>query len=186
MDTEVRPRIGNCMQTFTGRAYWPADPRAEDVSIEDIAHHLSMLCRYTGAVEQFYSVAEHSVHVSRMVPEVDALQGLLHDATEAYVNDLARPVKRMLPEYNRIEDLNRIAIADAFGLEWAIPKSVHAADDSILLVEKAALMKESPLPWGEGLPVLPRDQWPQIHGMLPYMAEAHFLRRFHELTWRRK
>lgn len=73
------------MQTFSGALYWPMDPRPEDVNILDIAHSLSMQCRYTGHVSKFYSVAEHSVHVSNIVPKELAMCGLLHDATEAYL-----------------------------------------------------------------------------------------------------
>src|SRR5258708_302056 len=88
-----KDRRGNWMQTYTGRAYWPADPRAEDVCIEDIAHALSLLCRYTGHCKRFYSVAEHSILISQVVPPEYAFFGLMHDAQEAYINDLARPIK---------------------------------------------------------------------------------------------
>ncbi len=75
-------RIGNWLQTYSGIAYWPLDPRPEEVTIEDIAHHLSLICRFGGAVRRFYSVVEYSVLVSRVGPPVYALQCLLHDATE--------------------------------------------------------------------------------------------------------
>ena len=99
-------RKGDWMQTFTGRQYWPLDPRADEVDPVDIAHHLSMICRYCGASTRFYSVAEHTLGVlyvglreadrrlpafarySRLV--IAAL--LLHDAAEAYCHDLLRPI----------------------------------------------------------------------------------------------
>ena len=87
-------RKGDWIQTFTGRAFYVLDPRPEDVDIEDIAHALSMQCRFAGHCREFYSVAQHSVTASWLVPPEDALWGLLHDAAEAYVVDLPRPIKR--------------------------------------------------------------------------------------------
>src|SRR5690349_6806238 len=92
--------------THSGVQFDLLKPDPSVVHLEDIAHALSHLCRYTGHCNRFYSVAEHSVIVSLMVPPSEpklAMQGLLHDATEAYVNDLARPLKDLLPEYKEIE-----------------------------------------------------------------------------------
>ena len=69
----VSARKGDWMQTYTGRQFWPIDPRANEVHIEDIAHALSMMCRYNGHCRTFYSVAEHSVLVSQHVPPEHAL-----------------------------------------------------------------------------------------------------------------
>jgi len=182
----VAHRRGNWMQTYTGRVYWPIDPRPSEVCIEDIAHHLSMLCRYTGACRQFYSIAEHSWHVSRMVPEEDALAGLLHDAPEAYTNDINRPLKRSpgMEGYRAIERLNHEAIFFRFGLPPTIPHSVERADGDILFHEQAALMPSAPvgMDWGMGLP-RPEVLRPEmICGWGPRMAELRFLERFKELT----
>jgi hypothetical protein len=89
-------RLGDWIQTFSGVQMHPLDPRPEDVRIDDIAHALSNLCRFTGHTRTFYSVAQHSVLVSRNVPPPAALLGLLHDAAEAYLSDIARPWKRYL------------------------------------------------------------------------------------------
>src|SRR5438128_12538670 len=83
---------GDWMQTYTGRAFYPLDPRLDDICIEDIAHALSMLCRYGGQCQEFYSVAEHSVLMSYAVNPQHALWALLHDATESYMGDLIRPL----------------------------------------------------------------------------------------------
>jgi hypothetical protein len=98
-------RVGDWIQTYSGRQFWPLDPRVEDVHLEDIAHALSNVCRYTGHVREFYSVAEHSVHVSWSCEPEDALWGLLHDASEAYLADMARPVKQNMPVYVAAERL---------------------------------------------------------------------------------
>lgn len=178
-------RLGHWMHTSTGRVYWPCDPRAEEVCIEDIAHHLSMICRYTGACSRFYSVAEHSVIVSRMVPQEDALVGLLHDATEAYISDVNRPVKRGpgMEGYRKIEALNWRAIADHFCLPVEIPHAVERADGDALYHEQAALMPPTPpgMDWGMGLPKPAVVRPELIQGWPPEVAEQVFLARFREL-----
>jgi hypothetical protein len=131
---------GDWMQTFTGRRFYPLSPRAADIDAADIAHALSLLCRYGGHVDRFYSVAEHCVLMSRAVPPEDALAALLHDATEAYIVDVPRPLKRQLPGYREIEQAVWHAIAVRFGLDLALPASVHEADNRILLTERNALM----------------------------------------------
>ena len=174
------PRIGNWMQTFSGHAYWPLDPRPEEVNIVDIAHSLAMQCRYAGHVDRFYSVAEHSVHVSRVVPFKHALVGLLHDAPEAYLVDVPRPVKRHLTNYKNIEELNWKCIVACFGLDPVMPACVHEADAALLFAEKAALMKPSPLPgWGMGDDAEPAQV--AIEGWLPARGKKEFLQRFWEL-----
>lgn len=101
--------------TFSGRKFWPLAPRAEDVAIEDIAHALSMKCRFTGHTRHLYSVAQHSVLVAQVLHEFykaspwQILAGLLHDATEAYLPDVARPIKADLPGFLDIE--NRVDTA---------------------------------------------------------------------------
>lgn len=134
------PRKGGCLQTRSGIAYYPLDPRACEVRIRDIAHSLSMLCRFNGHCNKFYSVAEHSVLVSRVVPAKHALAALLHDASEAYCSDVPTPLKLSLRDYDSIEHLNWLAIADKFGLNPELDPSVHAADMSVLIAEKAQLV----------------------------------------------
>src|ERR1017187_10636100 len=74
--------------TFSGIHFWPLLPNPADIRIEDIAHALSNQCRFAGHAREFYSVAEHSVRVSQLCPPEDALWGLLHDASEAYLTDV--------------------------------------------------------------------------------------------------
>ncbi len=185
---------GDWMQTYTGRQFFPLAPRPEDVDIIDIAHALSMLCRYNGHVTWFYSVAEHCVHLSHAVPPEYALWALLHDATEAYVGDMIRPLKRSMPDYVLVEDHLMRVIADRFGLSQGsryynreapegmrdsvlIPGVVKAADTAILLSEREALLSEPPQPWstdGDRLDVV-------IEAWSPAEAERRFLSRFTKL-----
>ena len=96
-------RVGDWIQTFSGGCFWPLDPRSSEVDIHDIAQSLAMTPRYRGHTVRFYSVAEHSVLVSRAVPPEYALWGLLHDAAEAYTADIPSPLKRSIAEWPTIE-----------------------------------------------------------------------------------
>lgn len=136
-------RKGHYMHTFTGRHYWPLDPRAEDVDLADIAHHLGMKCRYAGATRNFYSVAEHSVYVALMLSLMGmsdqvVLAGLLHDASEAYNGDLIRPLKYdpvFAQPFKTVEALNDAVIATAFNLPQPLPRSVKFADEAVTEAE---------------------------------------------------
>lgn len=167
------------MLTFTGKAYWPLDPSVDDVDILDIAHGLSMLCRYSGQSRHFYSVAEHCVHVSYMVPRAFALEALLHDATEAYLGDMIRPIKHAMPEYKDMEATNDQVIRIKFGLPPYESPEVKEADNDILQAEYEELLP--PLPNGRTW------HWPgkkvkcYIHGWEPTVAKGYFLARFNEL-----
>lgn len=170
------------IHTFSGVRYFPANPRVEDVRIVDIAHHLSMLCRFTGAVRHFYTVCEHSVLVSYLVPSEYALYGLLHDAAEAYLNDLSSPVKHnwfSLWGYRRLERKNMAAIAAKFGLPAEMPACVHEADQRMLRTEQCQLM-----PYCEHTPIWAKDAVPglEVSGWLPAEGEVKFMNRFYELT----
>jgi len=138
-------RLGLPIHTFSGHEFWPMDPRASEVHIEDIAHALSMQCRYAGHGLQFYSVAEHSVMVASWLRDVGApraaiLQGLLHDATEAYLVDVPRPVKAFLPGYKEAEAKVWVAVCRRYNLDLLISPWVHEADNRIIADEMAQNM----------------------------------------------
>lgn len=152
-------RRGDWMQTFTGRQFWPLDPRPEDIDIEDIAHALSNLCRFGGHCKAFYSVAEHSLYVERFSwrdragvrPIELARFALLHDAAEAYLVDVPRPIKRHLGGYEQAESLIEAAILTRFRCDpSAFERSiVKVIDRKMLWTEKRDLLSESPAEWGE-------------------------------------
>lgn len=140
------------MQTRSGRQYWPLDPRPDDVDLGDIAAHLSKICRFGGAVSRFYSVAEHSVIVSRLVPNWLETAALLHDAAEAYCQDIVRPIKRFLPKYAEIEARNERAIFERFSVPRLDPDdrdAIKHADNAALLAEQAAFMGPPPAAWDD-------------------------------------
>jgi hypothetical protein len=135
--------------TSTGRKFWPLDPRPDDICIEDIAHGLSMCCRYAGQCPKFYSVAEHSVYVAEWMLDGRsrrALVGLLHDASEAYLGDMTRPVKRRMPEYQAAEKRLQRCIHERFGLldiaeNPELVGQVKHYDDAMLITERLQFFK---------------------------------------------
>jgi hypothetical protein len=166
--------------TFSGLRFWPLDPNPEKLLVEDIAHALAHQCRFGGHASKFYSVAEHSVHVSKLCPAQDALWGLLHDASEAYLVDLPRPLKQ-LPEFAAYREAERRlqrAVAERFGLPPDQPASVTVADDTMLWIEAHSLL-------GSMAVEVIRSTRPPFEitdPLLPVEAERLFLARFRELT----
>lgn len=169
--------------TFSGEVIDPMNPQIHLIHIEDIAHSLSNQCRFTGHTKSFYSVAQHSVLVSEIVSFENSLWGLLHDASEAYLADLARPIKHQggLGEIYREaeENLNR-AIALTFGLEWPMPADVKWADNVLLRTEARDLMPEAIDGGmdmsGDFLDYEIDESW------TPPFAKYLFLERFKDLT----
>lgn len=111
-------------------------PELHPFSIEDIANSLSKICRFTGHTSHFYSVAQHSVYVSRLLPEHLRMQGLMHDAAEAYVGDVSSPLKRRLPDYKAIEHRVEAALNAQFGLPFPLHPDVKQADLRMLMAER--------------------------------------------------
>ncbi len=172
------------IMTASGRAFWPLDPRPEDVSIEDIAHALANICRFTGATREFYSVAQHSMLVASMVPPEDALWGLLHDASEAYLCDIARPLKVQpaFAPYREAEARLMAVICERFGLSPTEPESVRIADRQMLRTEQRDLMP--PAQPGEERPEPPYPF--RVLPMEPRVAKKWFFETFWKLTAERK
>lgn len=171
-------RIGDWMQTARGRMFWPIDPRPDEVFIDDIAHALAMQCRFGGHCKKFLSVAEHSIFVSRLVPKEFALAGLLHDAAEAYVADVPRPLKRFLANYKGVEEVVWLAIAARFSVPVELPAAVKIADEAMLIAERDQNMAVPPVPWSSAVNPAPVE----LLFMTPEEAEHEFLYRFEELS----
>jgi len=123
------------IETFTGKSVNPLKLTEKDIYIEDIAHALSLMCRFNGHCREFYSVAEHSIRVSRLVSPENKLKALLHDATEAYFSDVTRPVKLAIPKIKKIEKIIEDVIASKFNLVGN--DEVIKKTDNILLATEA-------------------------------------------------
>lgn len=175
------------MRTYTGRKFYHARPRARDICIRDIAHALSLLCRYTGHVPAMYSVAEHCVRASRLFTDRDlALWALLHDASEAYYADMHRYLKRLpgMAAYRALEKKCMRVVAQKYGLvpcSAKEPAPVQVADRVLALTEmrdlKGRKMRHKEM---EGLACLRGT----IKPWTSRKAEREFLKRFAQLGGR--
>lgn len=164
--------------TASGKKFSPIDPDPRDVDILDIAHALSHLCRYTGHTRKLYTVAQHCCHVSDACSPENRLWGLLHDSTEAYCNDIAKPLKISLPDYNEIEARVARAVAIHFGLPLEEPSEVKELDKRIVANEFRDLFFSLPTDF-ELPPSLPGLR---IKPWSPRRAREQFLLRFWELS----
>lgn len=167
--------------TNSGKRFDFTHLAANEFDINDIAHALAHINRFTGHTDQPYTVAQHSVYVSKIVPNEYALAGLMHDASEAYLGDVSAPLKALLPDYRRIEHNVECWLMAHFDIpihHFTHP-SIKAADLRMLATEKRDLVN-----W--------QSEWEVLQGIAPLTkriipweplyAEAMFLSRFAELT----
>lgn len=168
------------IQTYSGKRFNPTKPYVDAIVIQDIAHSLSMQCRFSGHVRRFYSVAQHSVLVSYLCNFEDALWGLLHDASEAYLVDVPRPLKRSgkFDAYLEFEAEMQKAICKRFNLPEKEPHSVKRADQLLLATEARDLLGPLRSDWIQSIEPLPF----KIDPMDPTSAKNAFMKRFFELT----
>lgn len=165
------------IQIHSGKYFDILHPEDSDFTIEDIAWALSHINRFTGHTSVPYNVAQHSLLVSALVPKRDAMAGLLHDGSEAFLGDVSSPLKQLLPEYKVIEARVEAAIFERFGLKPGLPASVKEADTVMLLTERRDLMpfsEHSAWNWAAG--VQPTQQ--KIVPMTPADSRWFFLNRF--------
>ena len=174
----VRRIIGPTILLQSGEYFDFLDPENSAFSIEDIAHGLSMICRFAGQCHRFYSVADHCGVASYNVAPEWAFATLMHDAAGAFIGDVSKPLKDLLPEYRKIENRIETAVLGRFGLTLPMPPQVKEIDLVMLVTEQQQLMKN-------------RDDWKYTRGkqaldlelecLAPNPAKARFLGRFHEL-----
>lgn len=198
----MNERRGGWMSTFTGRRVYPLDLRPEDIDIVDIAHALSMICRFGGHCGAFYSVAQHSVHVAEQCPFELRTAALLHDAAEAYLGDIIQPLKRELylpritgnnpgwpivqPQaYREVERWAHRTILTALteyqhGLGVETERTIHHADWVMLATERRDLMQDTDGEWA-CLDGISPATW-RIMPWTPNVAKARFLERFNLRT----
>lgn len=168
---------GPHIDMLSGRKVSFLRPRPEQIDIRDIALGLSRIARFYGQTKGLpYSVSEHAVRVSEILPDDLQLVGLLHDAQEGILGDMHSLLKRIIPQYVAIENKMEAVIARKYGLPWPHPPAVKVADLTLLSTEQRDLRRfgawrDSPYP-----PLKERiDPWTADD------ARRRFLRRFHQL-----
>jgi hypothetical protein len=180
---KVTPSAQGWFPTYSGVKFYVENPKIENIRIIDIAHSLSMQTRFAGHLRGFYSVAQHSVLVSQNVPKELALCGLLHDAAEAYCQDMLRPIKYLpgMEAYRAVEaNLERL-IAQKYGLPFPWPPEIKIADNRCLMTERRDLYKRGvgeKFAWEIDVEPFPD----KIEPLLPSYAQDLFSVRFYQLT----
>lgn len=174
------------IQTFTDQRFDLLEPKPEQVDLLVIAHALSRICRFGGHVRQFYSVAQHSALVAQRVPRPYAIHALLHDAAEAYIGDVTRPLKQVLNsisrnEYRAFEERIEAAIWKRFGIQWTedAERAIAEADERMLATEATCFFADAVDDWIQKLK--PAYQL-QIKPLEPVGAQLLFLATYIELT----
>ncbi|WP_057464338.1 hypothetical protein [Pseudovibrio sp. POLY-S9] len=176
---KIKHIVGPTIALRSGQYFDLKQPWACEFSIEDIAHALANLCRFTGHCKQFYSVAEHSVFTSQIVPPEFALEGLLHDAAEAFIGDIAKPLKSILPDYAVIEERVENAVLTRLGVPVKMSPEIKHADLRMLKAEQFQAMEDTnvwPLVDELDAADIKLEFWP------PERAKQEFLQRFEELA----
>jgi hypothetical protein len=191
------------MQTFTGKLVDVEHPCPDDVDVQDIAHALSMTCRFGGHCRDFYSVAEHSVLVELSAPPVNPewdeetssetnhlhyrksrLALLLHDAAEAYVGDLVTPVKKILAGADLLETTWLEAIEQKFDLGTRLSRPdlfVKQNDLAVLAAEVVTLFHPVQSTWWNVVDRPRKKLNLHVNCWPPRVARQKFLDHFYHL-----
>jgi 5'-deoxynucleotidase YfbR-like HD superfamily hydrolase len=158
-------------------------PEESGVTVDDLATALSNVCRFSGHLPRFYSVAQHLVNTSRIVAPEFAFTALMHDTAEAFTNDLPTPLKAALPVFKELETKIEAAMSNKFGFQFPYPPEVKLADTQMLLLEKN-YVKEDDNVWEYYRDVefehlrdtVDLDSWQ------PRRAKREWMERFEELN----
>lgn len=165
------------IQTFTGRRFDVFNPNPDHIHLLDIAVALANTCRFSGHTPYHYSVGQHSLLMSRVVPPSVAMEALMHDAAETYMGDVPRPIKLGLQDYNAVIKVVETAISERFNLTFPWPAEIHEADMRMVITEAHAFEKETV---GWGIDAAPYGDV-VVAKMDPLNVRALFIERFLEL-----
>lgn len=178
----IEPIIHNSsdfITTFSGKEIYFNNIKSEDIDERDVAHALSMLCRFNGHCKHFYSVAQHSIITSLIVEPEFALEAFCHDFAEYIVGDLVTPVKRNNMTYKTLEDNIFKVISKKFKLKYPFPKEIKKADIKAFEYEWIYVMGNE----NTKNIILPNNLSPNMFKEKSMkQIENEFLDRFHELT----
>ena len=176
LDTENDRGVWSTM--WTGGNFYAFDPKPEEVVLEDIIVSLAKQCRFNGSCSEFYSVAQHSVLVAEMVPDRWKRAALFHDATEAYIGDIIKPIKYSIPIIKEVEDKIWSVIAGKYNLPKVLPECVHKADVQMCSNEKRDFLPHAP-EWRN----MPKAKGPRIVPLGWKAAENLFRRKVSEYSF---
>lgn len=161
------------ISTYLGNRFYPLERRVDRIELEDIAHGLAFQCRFNGQTRDFYSVAQHSLIVASLVPLHQRRAALLHDACEAYLGDVVKPLKPLLGDYVALEEAVTRQIAETFGVGFGDYRAIKRADMIALATEKRDLMPHSTETWSYLVGIKPLPE--AIEPMPPAQAKRAFL-----------
>jgi hypothetical protein len=194
MNDKVMPDDGSglfpddSMETFSGTHFNILKPDPKMISMFDISHHLSLICRFNGACRWFYSVAQHSIYVADLVKQngadiVTELGGLLHDAAEAYTGDIIRPIKHAegVDKLIHIGDVIQEVINKKYGIESANWELVRQADNTLVVTEADQLLPSQGRGW-QNLPAPLNPGIVTIHWEYEGIVQAQFHARYYKLS----
>ena len=169
------------IQTFTNKRMFLLEPTEEMVCVEDIAHGLSNVCRFGGQCKHHYSVAQHSILVASLLPPALQLEGLLHDATEAYLGDMVRPLKRSMPAFEMAEQRLDAVIARKWDLrrDMQAARHIKEADNVALMTEHRQLFSNPEL-WDRTALGVQGVDHPIVH-LDPHVVEGRFLAAYYKI-----
>ncbi len=182
-DGKMEPWI----ELITGGPFYYNDPHWD---IGAIAHALSMICRFTGHCRKFYSVAEHSVLVSRIMEDQGLggpMEGLLHDGVESVLADIARPAKNLLKDYKALEKALDVSLRKNFQLPETMSEGCMKADAIALLVEARELMPnrgENFTGMSDEVVLAAKKATYMVAGWSPENARERFMTRMHDILRR--
>ncbi len=171
--------VGSTIKTSSGSYFDLESPTPEQIDLKSIASALSKICRFGGHCPNFYSVAEHCIHcviqaAKRGVDRDGLIAILLHDATEAYVGDMVRPLKAMLPGYSEVESRIEAAIGKRFGVDFGMHHDLIKQYDNLLLkAEKTTFWPEDSEKWKDFETIA--DIEVEFFMLEPYAAQSQFL-----------
>lgn len=182
------PVLGGWFTDYSGKKWYILDPRPEDVDIKNIAHALSLICRFGGHSKKHYSVADHSVFCRIRAVELWPndwmlqLHVLLHDASEAFIGDMVRPMKETMPAFCRLEDKTQAAIYRGLGIPTPTADQydkIKRVDNELLMAERRDVINNGGHAWN-----IPAEAWDfPISSLGMEKAEETFLKIYGFLRW---
>jgi hypothetical protein len=170
------------IELLNGQMFDFFNPSATDVSIDELAHVLSNVCRFAGHVRYFYSVAQHLLNTSLIVDPPHEKAALLHDTSEAFTNDIVTPLKAVVPTFKEIETTIESDMAGRFGFQFPLAPEVKLADLQMLAIEKH-ILKPFPSHWAilDGIEYEHLLDRVRMLPMTPDEARMAFLQRWEEV-----